>query len=157
MENSQTTSIAEKEEIEVTSSFFELLIPTSVSATPSDKPDVMSEDVSCKRPLPPTSNFRSAPRLTDLPVEILHHIAGYLWVKKEYANWYYRFEEFRHYAPHETRAKGRKEVLSFSSCSKDLRQLFFQDSMVKEVTVNLERKKLSDLQSLPDHLKRSIR
>lgn len=132
--------------------------PSSSFATfPTQVGKSVSDDILYKPTLSTTSDSASAITLADLPTEILQIVVDYLWIKREYFRWYDRFEARSDYSSQQSRLKGRKEVLAFSSCSKYLRKLLFQDSMLKEVTVKLEEKELSKLAALPDDLRRCVR
>lgn len=100
--------------------------------------------------------YSLATTLMDMPAELLHHIAGVLYVKEDCAAWHERSDGVIESASRKARLQGRKDVLALTSCSKHLRCLLFRSWMLKEAVVRLEEQELSDLASLPEELRHGV-
>jgi hypothetical protein len=113
------------------------LAPTPLTITYSTSPKMLSVDADVVLS-PSTCINTSAPnRLFDLPTELLHIVLGYLWVREDYKSWYDQYERLDVGGKRDQRLRMRKDVLAFSSGSKDLRQRIFCDWLLKEVVVKL--------------------
>lgn len=93
-----------------------------------------------------------------MPAEILHLVVGHLWTREDHTNWYDPFDLDRSsYREKMNRSRMRKDALALASCSKDLRRTIFQDGMVDEVTVKMDRQELSELAALSEDVRCCVR
>jgi hypothetical protein len=93
--------------------------------------------------------------LADLPTELVHAIAGFLWRNIDHTNWYDPLEA--HYLAYGRQRKYmRRDVLSLSACSKQLRRTFFYDDLIKEVTASLDTEELLALAALPEDVRSCV-
>lgn len=95
--------------------------------------------------------------LMDLPDELIRKVAIHLVGERNDGDWYRSFEGYDFDNFEDCRPRRPHDALALSACCKSTRCIIFQDLIMREVSVGLNRKELSDFAALPKEVRCCVR